>query len=188
MTAWGYVQDGYALRSPLEGMGEPATAVKQLEVVKLPVDDACLLNGLWHSRLPYIHPSNVLRNTRYGCWAAVYEGAFYGVGIWSTPVAANRMKDGALWLELRRLAIPDYAPKCAATWLMARMIRAIRKEMPEIVRLVSYQDTVVHSGTIYKAGNWIKASETKFMDWNGDRRRRKAQSTAPKVRWEYEMR
>jgi hypothetical protein len=66
---------------------------------------------------------------------------------------------------------------------MARLVRAAR---PAAVRLISYQDTAAHTGTIYKAAGWRaagrKGSQTRW-DMPG-RKRRPPQSAAPKVRWE----
>ncbi|NQS88384.1 hypothetical protein HQ584_01130 [Patescibacteria group bacterium] len=135
-----------------------------------------MLNELWHSRLPKIHWSNVVRNTHYVCYVFKYKQAVIGVGIWSSPVAQNRMKDGKKILELRRLALSDVCPKNTATYTIAKMIKSIKVKFPEIIKLVSYQDTEVHLGTIYKASNWIKAGETAFSDWSTkDRKRRKIQ-------------
>ena len=49
------------------------------------------------------------------------------------------------------------------------------------------QDTEVHSGTIYKASNWVEgARQDSVLDWTTKKRKRtKLQSTAAKVRWEY---
>ena len=88
-------------------------------------------------------------------------------------------------LELRRLAICEKSPKYTATWMLAKMEKAIKKKFPEIIRLISYQDTEVHSGIIYKAGNWKAENETKGISWTTDKRKRnKEQSMANKIRWE----
>lgn len=107
---------------------------------------------------------------------------------WSSPVAQNRMKDGKRILELRRLALSDVCPKNTATFAISRMIKKIRVKFPDIIKLVSYQDTSVHLGTIYKAANWTKAGQVEFMDWNTSaRKRRTKQSDSSKIRWEYMM-
>lgn len=150
---------------------------------------ACMLNELWHSRLPNIHWSNVVRNTHYVCYAIYLRDAIVGVGIWSSPVAQNRLKNGKTTLELRRLAIASYAPKNTATRVLAIMRNDIKERFPDITKLISYQDTEVHHGTIYKADNWTAAATTPFMDWTTTKRaRNKVQSDAGKVRWEYTLR
>ena len=78
---------------------------------------ACMLNELWHSRLPNLHWSNVVRSGNYVCYVFKYKQALIGVAIWSSPVAANRMKDGRLLLELRRLALSDVCPKNMASFV-----------------------------------------------------------------------
>lgn len=159
---------------------------KQLEFEKINSMLACKLNSEWHSRLPYIHWSNVVRNTHSICIGAKFNFKWYAVGIWSSPVAQNRFTDGKKILELRRLAISPEAPKNTASRMISRMIEMIKKEFPEIERLISYQDTEVHNGTIYKASNWFASSESNGISWsNKNRKRNKEQTLAKKVRWEF---
>ena len=149
---------------------------------------ACELNAKWHSRFPEIHWSNVVRNKHYICYGAKYEGEYFAVGIWSSPIAANRLKDGQLLLELRRMAINDKAPKNTASRMLSYMRKDIKKKFPDVLRLISYQDTEAHFGTIYKASGWNLASAPVSIDWNTSTRKRNvAQSSAPKVRWEYNL-
>jgi hypothetical protein len=99
------------------------------------------------------------------------------------------MKDGDKLLELRRMAIAPDAPKNTASRMLGVMRRKIQAKFPEVIRLVSYQDTEVHKGTIYKASGWeVANTQEKVADWtNTTRKRSKPQSTAPKVRWEYDL-
>jgi hypothetical protein len=175
---------------PLFRFGEPAVpdSPLKLEIRKCKPQFACELNALWHSRFPIIDWSNVVRNKDYVCYIAVYDELVYAVAIWSSPIAANRMKDGDFALELRRLAIAPDAPKNTASRMLSVTRKQIKKIMPHIKLFVSYQDTDVHCGTIYKASGWIQGSVSKAgMDWNGIRKRGKAQSTAAKVRWEFKI-
>jgi len=88
-------------------------------------------------------------------------------------------------LELRRLALAPGCPKNTASWSISEMVVRIKVKFPEITRLISYQDTSVHEGTIYKASGWQRAGETEFVDWSNEKRKRSiAQSTGKKVRWE----
>lgn len=147
---------------------------------------ACMLNELWHSRLPAIHWSNVVRNKHYVCYVLKYRQAIVGVAIWSSPVA--RKIESKTHLELRRLALSDVCPRNTATYAIAAMIRQIRAKFEDISTLISYQDTEVHLGTIYKAGNWKKSLVTSGGEWSRDSRKRvKNQTASPKVRWEYEL-
>jgi hypothetical protein len=141
----------------------------------------------WHSILPHIPPSNVWRNKHSVCFALVTNGWAHAVAIYTSPVSP-RLSDGST-LELRRLAIAPTCPKNTATWLMARCERRIRARWPEITRLVSYQDTSVHTGTIYKAGGWRAAATTRYRPWgHAARARAQSQTTAKKIRWEKPLR
>jgi hypothetical protein len=94
-------------------------------------------------------------------------------------------------LELRRMAISNKAPKNTASRMLSWMRKDIQVKFPHLIRLISYQDTEVHYGTIYKASGWkcVNADNPIQIDWTTTKRvRNKAQSDAPKVRWEYELR
>jgi len=168
--------------------GAIPTSALQLQIRKCKVVRACELNALWHSRFPKIDWSNVVRNQDYVCYVAEHDDIAYAVAIWSSPIAANRLAEGKTALELRRMAICDNAPKNSASRMIGIMRRIIATEMPHITILISYQDTDVHSGTIYKASGWIAAAQNKGTSWTNDTRQRsKEQSLADKVRWEYRI-
>lgn len=161
---------------------------RQLEIEIINPRLASCLNKKWHSRLPKIHWSNIVRNTRYICFGARYGNRWYAVGIWSSPVAQNRFRDGKKILELRRLAICKEAPKNTASRMLRIMIGIIKQMFPEITRLISYQDTAVHQGTIYKAANWKPVKKTKFASWTTRKRKRnRDQAMGDKIRWEYQI-
>ena len=161
-------------------------SVKEIDVVETRAQIACMLNELWHSRLPNIHWSNVVRPGRYACYVFKYKEAIIGTGIWSRAVAGNRFKNENEILELRRLALSNVCPKNTATFVLSKMITLIKIKFPFIKRLISYQDTDVHHGTIYKAGNWKKVCDVPFINWdNKYRKRNKIQSNSKKIRWEY---
>jgi hypothetical protein len=65
------------------------------------------------------------------------------------------------------------------------MRQHIAKALPEVSLLISYQDTEVHHGTIYKADNWKLAATSKGLSWSVTRDRNPDQTTAAKIRWEY---
>lgn len=169
--------------------GSIPTSPLQLSFEVIRAQTACDLNAQWHSRFPYIHWSNVVRNKRYICYGAQYEGRYVAVAIWSSPIAGNRLKDGWLLLELRRMAISPECPKNTASRMLSWMRKDIRKRFPEIIRLISYQDTEVHSGTIYKASGWrLVQTRNQEVAWNKEGRKRNAvQSEAVKVRWELDI-
>ena len=166
--------------------GSIPTSPLQLHFEVIRAQTACILNARWHSRFPQIDWSNVVRNRHYVCYGARFEGQYFAVAIWSSPIAANRLKDGQFLLELRRMAIEDQAPANTASRMLSWMKKDIRKKFPEILRLISYQDTEVHSGTMYQASGWsLVQTLNKQIEWNTkDRKRNEIQSTAPKVRWE----
>ena len=109
-----------------------------------------------------------------------------GVGIWSSPVA--RMLSNKTLLELRRLALSKHCPKNTATYVLSKMIKVIKEKFPEIEKVISYQDTAVHLGTIYKAANWTQSNISSGGEWTRQSRERsKAQTAVPKVRWEFSL-
>lgn len=173
----------------LEEGGSIPTSPLQFSFEVIKAVAACDLNAKWHSRFPAIHWSNVVRNRHYICYAAKFEGRYFAVAIWSSPIAANRLKDGQLLLELRRMAITDEAPKNTASRMLSWMRKDIEKRFPDVLRLISYQDTEAHFGTIYKASGWTLINTmSKETDWGHTGRvRNKPQSSAPKVRWEFDL-
>jgi len=182
------VQDTAASLFDIPERVKPPATPKEFKLVKIRAQTACDLNAKWHSRLPIIDWSNVVRNTHYICFAVEYQGEYYAAAIWSSPVAQNRFKHGKQILELRRMAVSHEAPFNTATWMLARMRKRIVELMPDIALLISYQDTDVHLGTIYKADNWQNVAESPGMNWNTDaRKRNEEQSLAVKVRWEYKL-
>jgi hypothetical protein len=161
---------------------------KRLSLREISVDHAMEYNAMWHSRLPTTSHSNMIRNTRKIFYGAEYEGHCFASAMWTDPVANNRLSKKFIWLELRRLAIAPDSPKFTATWMISKMIKDIKKKFPEVTRLVSYQDTDVHTGTIYSAANWKKDTVSKFQEWTTDNRKRnELQSKSDKVRWIYEL-
>jgi len=65
----------------------------------------------------------------------------------------------------------------------------VKKRFPDITRLISYQDTEVHQGTIYKAAGWTSTAISNGVSWSATGRDRNTdQTTAPKVRWEFQLR
>lgn len=156
---------------------------KEIKVVEITPILASELNNMWHSRLPKIHWSNITRNRYSINFALLYKKNYIGCAIWSSPV--NQHFDIEKTLELRRMAISDFCPKNTATWMLSKMIEIIKTKIPLVADLISYQDTEVHLGTIYKAANWFIDGETKFATWQNKRKRNNDQSQANKIRWKY---
>jgi hypothetical protein len=171
-----------------EGDGSIPISPLQLHFGRCSVDTAIVLNEAWHSVFPRIDKSNVVRGGRLECFAAEYANRYYATAIWTRPIAANRMRDGDKLIELRRMAIAPGAPKNTASRFLAWMTRHIRKAQPDVIRLVSYQDTAHHSGTIYKAAGWRSVTLSNNADWTTHKRPgASAQSDAPKIRWELDL-
>ena len=178
--------------APLFGLPEAVCdRARHLTVERIPIKEAARLNERWHSVLPDIATGLRIHDDARRAYAATFDNGIYGVAVWTRPIAANRMAHPTPHLlELRRLAIPDYAPKFTATRMLGQMRRLIQKELPEVCRLISYQATDVHSGTIYKAANWTATNrQEKYAGW--DHRgegRRVGQNQSEKVRWELQVR
>lgn len=174
----------YPLFQEADGGSNP-TSPLQFNIYEISVERAVELNKQWHSRLPLIGASNIIRNKDYICFGAEFEGRIFACAIWSSPVA--RLFNSKNYLELRRMAISADAPKNTASRMIAIMTKSIRKAKPHIVKLISYQDTDVHLGTIYKASGW-NAVEGSKGGWNRPCRFRKStQAEGIKIRWEKDL-
>lgn len=169
--------------------GSRPTSALQLNIVSLNPKIAMQLNRKWHSRLPEI------ANWRMcDAFAAECGNRYYAVALWSFPSNQNMFKQGCF--ELRRMAVSQDAPKNTASRMLAVMARLIRNQRPEVSRLISYQDTSVHKGTIYKAAGWTcvgKTHEDGACGWdNNVRFRHEANGKEPllsvKHRWELAIR
>lgn len=142
----------------------------------------------WHSRLP-----NCQDGPWMYCFLARVSDHVYAVGLWSSPSARCLPQH---WIELRRMACAPDAPKNTASRFLAWMTRQLPTSHE---KAISYQDTEVHTGTIYKACGWNPA----FLSKGRVRNRHKPRvgtnrpyrqdingvtaAMAPKVRWEIEL-
>jgi hypothetical protein len=133
----------------------------------------------WHSTLPNPPPG-----WRVAFLVYASNLAPVAVATWGRPIA--RMEDQECTLELTRLAHSLDAPYNLGSWALARMRKWIRENMPEIERVISYQNADKHLGTIYKADNWHKVYE-KFTEhtWT-NRVGRKGTEATHKIKWERE--
>lgn len=166
-----------------EGDGAIPISPLQLIIVLCPIRKAIQLNRAWHSRLPEI------KNWQ-SCFAytAEYAGHYYAVALWGPPIA--RLFNGKNYLELRRMAIAPGAPKNTASRMLSIMTKLLRKSHPSIVKFVSYQDTDVHQGTIYKASGWQIGGTRKggTLAWDSlTRKRNLCVASGDKIRWEYQL-
>lgn len=124
----------------------PALSAKSLVFSRCSKELAVSCVRRWHSRLP---------RTQAGPWqfafCAELNGEVVAVALWNNP--SGRCLPGH-WLELRRMAASARAPKNTCSRFLAWMVRYFRAACPERDRCISYQDTAVHEGTIYKAAGW----------------------------------
>ena len=157
-----------------EGGSIPASTlqIKQLIFERCPRPHAVALVRLWHSRLP---------NCQDGPWEyafrAQHAGVTYAVALWNSPSARCLPSH---WLELRRMACALDVPKNTCSAFLSWMVRWFKKNAPDRERLISYQDTAVHQGTIYKAAGWTAeyVSQPRVRDRSGNRA-----GTSRKYRW-----
>lgn len=135
---------------PLES--NPPTKASDLELRRVEPIVAVMFVRAWHSRLP---------KCQAGPWMLAYVMAYdetvFGAALWHNPSARLLPQN---WLELRRMVVASDAPPHAASWMLGKMRRDIRRTMPDVARLISYQDEEVHTGTIYKAAGWTPAART----------------------------
>lgn len=175
----------YPLFNQVGGGGSSPTSALQLQFEGCSFETAMTLNRKWHSLLPRFGTGAFKScEKRFTCFAGIYDGLIYCVGIWSLPCSWALPQDES-WLELRRFAIAPDSPKNTGSRGLRIMELLIRKLKPRTRILCSSQDTANHNGTIYAAAGWHKTELSKGGEWDcAARPRPKAQSTAPKQRWE----
>lgn len=164
-----------------ENRGSIPTSPLQLRVGRISHETFRALNRLWHSRLPECN--NAFEGVGI-CYGMEFEGRYYAVSYWSHPVSASIDSDGCY--ELRRMAVGPLAPRHTPSRFLSVMVKLLRKDRPTLNRLISYQDTDVHQGTIYKASGWTPThwGDRARWDTNKNRVRVNGPATGPKIRWE----
>jgi hypothetical protein len=153
---------------------------KALHFCEITSQHAQKLVRQWHRTHPIIGAVNTMKV----CYGASFNGVLYAAAMWSNPVA--RMLPQNTWLELRRLAIANDAPKNTATRMLAWMERDIRRRWSGIECLLSYQNCEEHDGTIYRAkGDWSPVDvRISGGPWSNRQRKRTAVRLDFKIRWE----
>jgi len=192
MTSGDSVRIAYPLFNQVEGGSLILTSPLQLQISEMSIYKARDLNAIWHSRLPIYDTGFCLNSiVSYG---ALFQNRYYAIAIWTNPVARNLPQHE--WLELRRMAIAPDAPKNTASRMLSIMAKLIKVKLPQVERLISYQDEEVHKGTIYKASNWERGFHHRGGSWNRPNSRNKStglprtrpdlnKATGAKIRWEY---
>lgn len=159
-----------------EGGGSIPTSPLQFRFERISNKSGVEANQKWHSILPSIPVFHV--QIAYG---ALYEGRLYAVALWGRPVA--RTICGLGYLELRRMAISEIAPKNTASRMLAWMAKDIAKIRPDIIKLISYQDTSHHKGIIYKAAGWKPVDRSASpVNWGGSIANSKTSDTTEKYK------
>lgn len=86
---------------------------------------------------------------------------FLGVIVFALPPRETNKRYGGETWELARLWVQDSAPQNTESFLISRAIRYIKQQHKSVAVLVSYADpSVGHTGTIYKAANWLADGRT----------------------------
>lgn len=167
-----------------EGGSTPTSALraKDLRIERIPFERAKELNRLWHSRLPRFG-TGFIKKQPFMCYGAMGGDYCFAVAIWSHPAARNLPQHD--WLELRRLAVAPDRPRNTCSRMLRIMEMLVKQKRPELVRLISYQDTEVHVGSIYAGAGWIRTMVSEGGEWDRPSRScLKVQSSVPKQRWE----
>ena len=124
----------------------------------------------WKTARRMIEANHYLKYAPCGCKFALgiyVETELIGTMIFGRPTA--RLEDQKSTLELTRMFLFD-SPKNSESKSLGLAERWIKKNRLE-TRLISYADTAQgHTGTIYKAANWVQVGITKSGSWVRDGR------------------
>jgi hypothetical protein len=134
----------------------------------------------------YLHRIGVAPRLNLGVFVdASLNAACIGVLMWSVPVAANRLRDGDVTLELTRMCILDCTTKNAESRCLGISARIIRSTFPDIRYLIAYADIegMGHKGTIYKASGWTLDGDAGQLSWKNRVGRRDRGSGTRKLRF-----
>ena len=171
-----------AARATDQSLGGGAIPTSALHIHPIP----------WQSGKVFVREHHYLHTTPAGGGIAL--GIFadtsllaelVGVMLWTQPAAANRLRDGDVSLELRRMIILDVTTRNAESRCLGFAARYIKRVRPDIRYLLSYSDIegMGHKGTIYKAAGWSFDGRTKPISWKNRPGRRDRGSNTTKLRW-----
>ena len=175
-----------------EGGSNPTPALHARDLHFESCGKALAVDGVrrWHSRLPNCQDGPWM----YAFWGRVKDHV-YVVGLWSSPSTRCLPQH---FIELRRMACAPDAPRYTASRFLAWMVRQLPSSHE---KAISYQDTDVHTGTIYKACGWIPAHTVKPKRRVRDRSKPRHGTNrpyrqdingtdvaaSPKIRWEISL-
>jgi hypothetical protein len=151
----------------------------------------------WHAAISFCREHHYLRNRTPVCGVHFSFGVFtgteledrlIGVLLYMRPAGANRMKDGDVLLELRRMVILDCTTKNAESRVLAVTVRKLRALAPWCKAVIAYSDVegMGHKGTIYKAAGWSLDGVAGGQTWKGradGKDGRDRGSLTQKLRW-----
>ena len=108
------------------------------------------------------HYSGKIATTSYIHFGAFLDGKLHGVLSYGGSMAKKHtigLVEGTAWdgfLELNRMAFDDYLPKNSESFCIAKTIRMIKKQLPQVKWILSYADGAqCGDGTIYRASNFV---------------------------------
>jgi hypothetical protein len=101
------------------------------------------------------------------CFAMFIDDVLVGGSVLGKPRHEKAYKG---CIDIRRMACIDSAPKNSESWFLSQIIKWLQCNT-EYTGVLSYSDqTVGHTGTIYKAANFKEVGETipsKYVEWKG---------------------
>ena len=124
------------------------------------------------------HYSHGCHNAPSPCYGLFDGEDLIGVCMFATPCSENVRASlfGVEYkhcvTELHRLHILDVTPKNTESWFIARCLKLLTQDKPQIHGVVSFSDmTEGHTGVVYKATNAFRCGQTGkvtfYMDKDG---------------------
>lgn len=129
---------------------------------------------------------------RHGLFMKAYPEICLGIAWWIPPTKscalANYPKNWKAVLVLSRLVVDPLVPQNAASFLIMSSIKLIRKDQRWEYLLTYADEWQHHSGSIYKATNWIELGKTApEATWVDSQGRMVARKAGPHTRTKSEM-
>lgn len=124
------------------------------------------------------HYSCGCHNAPSACYGLFYNGELIGALVFAVSCSENvrasilgKGTEGGV-TELHRLHILDGTPKNTESWFIARCIKSLKTDMPEIKVVISFADPMEgHVGMIYQATNALyygtSGNTTFYIDRDG---------------------
>lgn len=134
---------------------------------------------------PYIREHHYLRNNpsfRQQSFAVFNGWECVGAVVWGSQ-SGGHGADPAVW-ELKRFWLREDCGRNSESRVLGYVIRWIKKNRPDIERLISYSDeSMGHQGIIYKASGWVNdARLPPSAPWHG---KAPTKVNGWKIRWVY---